>query len=78
MTQQYLLRRRAAEYLSERGIPTGAQALADLASRGIGPHYAIVRGRAVYTAEDLDRWLAEQIARPVIRRSRHRQEANAA
>ena len=73
---KYLLRRAAAEYLGERGIPTAAQALADLASRGTGPRYAIVRGRAVYTAEDLDSWLAEQIARPVIRRSQQRpQEA---
>ena len=68
----YLIRRRAAEYLGEKGIPTTAQALADQASRGAGPHYSIVRGRAVYTAEDLDRWLAEQIARPVIRRSQQR------
>jgi hypothetical protein len=75
---QYLLRRRAAEYLGERGIPTTAQALADQASRGAGPRYAIVRGRAVYTAEDLDSWLAEQIARPVIRRSQQRPTAVAA
>jgi len=69
---QYLVRRRAAAYLAEKGIPTTAQALADQASRGKGPHYSLVRNRAVYTAEDLDSWLAEQIARPVNRRSQQR------
>jgi hypothetical protein len=78
MSHQYLLRKRAAEYLGERGIPTTAQALADQASRGAGPKYSIVRGRAVYTAEDLDSWLAAQIARPVIRRSRQRPSVAAA
>lgn len=75
--QQYLLRRRAAEYLGDRGIPTTAQALADQASRGAGPKYSIVRGRAVYTAEDLDSWLAAQIARPVTRRSQRAAQAAA-
>jgi hypothetical protein len=75
---QYLIRRRAAEYLGERGIPTTRQSLADQACRGIGPRYAIVRGRAVYTAADLDSWLAEQIARPVIRRSQQRSTQEAA
>jgi hypothetical protein len=72
---KYLSRSHSAQYLTNQGIKTTPQALADEASRGTGPRYAIVRGRAVYTAEDLDIWLAEQLARPVIRRSQQRQEA---
>jgi len=72
---KYLSRLHSAQYLTDQGIDTTPQALADEASRGTGPRYAIVRNRAVYTAEDLDKWIAEQIARPVIRRSRQRQEA---
>jgi hypothetical protein len=64
----------AAEYLSSKGIPTTAQGLADKASRGLGPRYAIVNGRAVYTQEWLDAWVAEQAARPVVRR-KHRATA---
>lgn len=54
----YLTRSRAAEHITECGIPTSSQALADLAHRGEGPKYAIVRGRAVYRLVDLDNWLA--------------------
>lgn len=59
----YLTRSRAAEHLTARGIPTTAQALADLAHRRTGPRYAIVRGRAVYRTADLDQWLAQHFER---------------
>ena len=74
----YLDRARAADYLAERGITTSQQGLADRASRGIGPRYAIINGRAVYTQADLDAWIAEQVARPVIRRGRRATAAGTA
>jgi hypothetical protein len=64
----YRTRRLAAEYLSAQGVSTTEQGLADHASRGKGPKYGIVNGRAVYTDADLDSWIAEQLARPVTRR----------
>jgi len=64
----YLTRQAAAELLTVRGLPTTPQALADAASDGTGPRYGLVRGRALYTAADLDSWLATQLARPIIRR----------
>ena len=67
---KYLTRQRAAEHLTAKGISTTAQALADQASDGKGPAYGIVRGRALYTESDLDAWIAEQLARPVLRKPR--------
>ena len=74
----FLTRPRAAEYLTAAGVYTTAQGLADRATDGTGPAYSIVSGRAVYTAEALDAWLAEQAARPVPRRGRRRSEQAAA
>jgi hypothetical protein len=70
---KYLDRNAQAQYLrDERGIPMSPQRLADLASDGLGPKYVLINGRALSTREDLDAWVAEQAARPVIRRSRGR------
>ncbi len=61
----------AATYLNdEKGVPTTAVGLANLASRGRGPNYSIVNGRALYTEADLDAWIAEQSARPLLKRTR--------
>ena len=65
---EYLTRQRASEYLTDKGLPTTAQGLADQASDGKGPKYGLVRGRALYVQADLDAWLAAQISRPVLRR----------
>jgi len=65
-----LTRPRAAAYLTEQGIETTAQGLADRACDGTGPAYTIINGRACYTPENLDRWIAEQAARPLTRRKR--------
>lgn len=62
----------AAKYLSDRGIATSAQALADMASQDKGPPYSIIRGRALYRDSDLDTWIQQQADRPVIRRTRGR------
>lgn len=61
-------RDRARDRIRERGVPIGEDGLKDHASRGTGPRYSIVNGRAVYTAADLDSWIEAQAARPVTRR----------
>ncbi len=74
---RFLTRRLAAEYLTAQGVSTSEQGLADKASRGRSPKYAIVNGRAVYTLADLDAWIAEQAARPIVRRRERRPTAAA-
>jgi len=71
---QYKSRTDAADYLTNtKGVKTTAQGLADKASRGEGPAYTIINGRALYTEEALDQWVAEQAARPVVRRKAREQ-----
>ena len=67
---RYLNRSGAAQLLVDtRGIRITAQGLADHAHRGTGPKYAIINGRALYTEDDPNAWIAEQAARPVMRRT---------
>lgn len=75
---KYRNRRLSADYLTnDKGIKTTEQGLADKASRGQGPKYVIVNGRALYTEADLDAWVAEQAARPVVLRRRRRSSRGA-
>jgi hypothetical protein len=67
---KYLTRQRAAEYLTEKGIPTTEQSLADRARSEGGPRYGLIGYRALYTAADLDAWVAERLARPTLRQRR--------
>jgi hypothetical protein len=70
---KYLPRPRAAEFLRDSvGISISAQGLADRAHEGTGPRYSIINGRAVYTESDLVEWVAQQAARPVVRRSQRK------
>jgi hypothetical protein len=66
---KYLNRRLAAQYLTDQGIKTTEQGLADRAHRDDGPDYFIIGGRALYTQATLDAWITAQASRPVIRRS---------
>lgn len=61
-------RDRATEYIADKGIPVQHRTLGDMASRGIGPRYALINGRAVYRDKDLDAWIEEQFSRPPQRR----------
>jgi hypothetical protein len=58
-----LIRKDAAEYLTKKsGVPFKPEGLAALATKGTGPAYSFVNGRAVYETEALDQWLAAQLA----------------
>ncbi len=59
----YLSRPAAADRLTERTERSRkftSQGLANLASDGKGPPYAIIQGRAVYRVDELDAWLDEE------------------
>lgn len=61
---EILTRVLAAQRISEKtNIPTSPQALADLARLGRGPAFSIMRGRAVYSREDVDEWIASEFKR---------------
>ena len=57
------IRQDAADYLRERsGVRFTAEGLAALATKGTGPAFSILNGRAVYSTEVLDEWLSERLA----------------
>lgn len=58
-----LPRKDAAGYLTEKsGVAFKVETLAAMATKGTGPAYSIVNGKAVYETEALDEWLAPQLA----------------
>jgi hypothetical protein len=66
-------RKEAAEYLTARsGILITETALAALATKGTGPRFSLVAGRASYADEALDEWLAAALAEesPAAKRGR--------
>lgn len=65
MTEKYLLRSEAAEYIAARGLPCSAKTLAKLASIGGGPAFRKFGSRAVYTPTDLNAWVDERMTAPV-------------
>jgi hypothetical protein len=65
MHDEYLTRRRASEYIEDRGLPCKASTLAKWASTGGGPPYRRFGGkRVVYSTPDLDRWIEERLRDP--------------
>ena len=57
-------RGKAAEYLTERSsVRFTSEGLAARATKGTGPSFSIVNGRAVYSTEALDKWLESHLSR---------------
>jgi hypothetical protein len=54
--KEWLRRREAAAYLSEKGLPTSPLTLQKFACKGEGPEYVIFGNKALYTAAALDAW----------------------
>jgi hypothetical protein len=53
----------AARYLTEKtGLRFTQEGLAALATRSAGPVFSLLAGRAVYETQDLDEWVARQLA----------------
>ena len=62
MTQR-MTRRQASEYLTARlGVKVSEGALGTLATRGRGPRFALVLGKAAYSREALDEWADAMLA----------------
>lgn len=57
-------RREASAYINQRGFPCSHNTLAKLASVGGGPVYQKFGKVAVYTEENLDRYIAEKLSAP--------------
>jgi hypothetical protein len=56
--EDYLNRRKAAEYASQRlGRPVTRDLLAKWASRGVGPVYHLIFNQASYRRSDIDAWI---------------------
>jgi len=64
MTDKFLTRREAAEYLNSKGLPIAHATLGKLASVGGGPLYCRFGRVAVYKAADLDDWAARKLGTP--------------
>lgn len=55
-----LTRKAATAFLINLGVPLSSNALAELATDGRGPSFAILNGRAVYREADLTAWVNAQ------------------
>ena len=64
MSDNYLLRPEAADFLTDRGFPTTKNTLQKFATTGGGPVYRIFGNRALYTREDLLDWAAAKLSSP--------------
>ena len=59
--REYLSRREAANYLSDRGLKLSKESLQKFATVGGGPRYSIFGSRAVYARVDLDAWVVSKL-----------------
>ena len=76
-----LTRKDVAQRLqADHGLSYTVATLANLATDGEGPVYRLVAGRAIYLPDDVDRWAATRIGKPVrraadARRTKHAEAA---
>lgn len=61
LTDSFLTRAEAAEYLSVQGFPIAKATLQKYASIGGGPVYRRFGNRALYLASDLDSWALNKL-----------------
>jgi len=61
---EYIDRREAAKYLTDRGLKYTHSSLQKLASLGGGPEYQIFGSRAVYTIPKIEAWIATKLTGP--------------
>ena len=62
--KEFLTRREAAEYLTERGLPVTYTTLTKLACTGGGPEYQRWGNKAVSTPQQLNDWIAAKLKAP--------------
>lgn len=62
MSSRRLARDELRAYIREKtGIETTKRAFEAMASRGEGPRYSIFLGRASYSTDDIDAWIADNM-----------------
>lgn len=64
MTDKFLDRNEAAQYLTDRGLRYSKNTLQKLACVGGGPVYRCFGLRAVYLQADLDAWVDAKLSAP--------------
>ena len=64
MSDTYLMRPEAADFLTERGFSTTKNTLQKYATIGGGPIYRIFGNRALYKGEDLIAWAEAKLSAP--------------
>ena len=64
MPKEYLSRPEAADYLTERGLPTTKNTLQKFACKGGGPPYELYGNRSVYRPPNLDSWVEQKLSTP--------------
>lgn len=64
MTNRYLTRREASEYLKAKGLPVAPTTLAKYVTVGGGPLYVSFGRLARYRMSDLDAWVEERLSAP--------------
>lgn len=64
MSDNYLDRNEAAQYLNSRGLKYSRNTLQKLATIGGGPTYRRFGNRAVYVQADLDEWIETKLTAP--------------
>lgn len=58
----FLVRKKAADYIKSKGLPMEAKTLSNLAYARIGPKYSrFGKNCAVYTEADLDDWIEKTL-----------------
>ncbi len=62
MQNKFLDRRQAAEYMTGRGFKISHNTLQKFATIGGGPQYHKFGIRVLYSAEDLDAWVAGKLS----------------
>lgn len=65
MTEKFLDRKEAAEFLTEHGFRTSWRTLQKMATVGGGPRYRRFGCRAVYAPADLLAWAGSKLSRPI-------------
>lgn len=65
VASKFLDRRQAAGYIKDKGLPATKNTLDKLATLGGGPVFRKFGARAVYTPDDLDKWVEDRLSKPM-------------
>lgn len=64
MSEKYLTRGEAAEYVQAKGLRCAKGTLSTMATNGGGPFYRVFGNRSCYSPNDLDLWIESRLSAP--------------